>query len=366
MKVVKESLKQQVKLWLDDLASLQKRAQTAVREIASLCSESPPDDWSKAFSSKNVMSLVNTAQSIKELPKTKVKELRKLKKIYEELIASGIQASNLYKDAHNTNHHGQGQYLKIIHWASYVDGLLKDFTKELDKTYRIFNLTTNATKNTVEWYIERSRNLYDKGSYDHAIASLSKAIEIDPYDVTLYNDRGLTYFRKGEYDLAIHDYSKAIELDPKEQVYVNRAVTYGDKGQYDRAIADCTKAMELEPNDAWPFFIRGSCYHESGQYDLAIADYSKSIKLDPGYAAAYNSRGLTYYEKEKYDLAIADFTKAIKIDTDDVEPYYNRGVAYYYSSQYDLAMIDFAKVIQSSESPDLVAKAREYLDGIKK
>jgi tetratricopeptide (TPR) repeat protein len=63
-----------------------------------------------------------------------------------------------------------------------------------------------------------------------------------------YYRRGLAYASKKEYDRAIADYTRAIELDPKNlSAYNDRGVAYTSKGDYERAIADVTRAVELAP-----------------------------------------------------------------------------------------------------------------------
>ena len=55
-------------------------------------------------------------------------------------------------------------------------------------------------------------------SYNYSFAYGNKDNEAD-----LYNHRGITYIRNGEYDRAIASFSKAMELDPNYvEVYNNR------------------------------------------------------------------------------------------------------------------------------------------------
>ena len=68
---------------------------------------------------------------------------------------------------------------------------------------------------------------YGRGEFDQAIASYSKAIELDPKYENAYNNRGLAYDDQGKFDQAIADYSMAIELDPKYiDAYYNRGIAY--------------------------------------------------------------------------------------------------------------------------------------------
>jgi len=54
-----------------------------------------------------------------------------------------------------------------------------------------------------------------KGDFDGAIATSTRAIELDPKYSTAYTNRGLAKKNKGDLDGAIADCNRAIELDPK-------------------------------------------------------------------------------------------------------------------------------------------------------
>jgi len=96
------------------------------------------------------------------------------------------------------------------------------------------------------------------------------------------NSQGVFYHNKGEYQKATATFTKAIKLDPSLAIaYSNRGWVYIKLGQYEQAIADCTKAIELDPSLAFAYNCRGWAYTELGQYEQAIADYNKAIELDP-------------------------------------------------------------------------------------
>ena len=97
-----------------------------------------------------------------------------------------------------------------------------------------------------------------------------------------YNNQGLIYNEGGEYDKAIATFTKAIELDPELALaYNNRGWAYIQLGQYEQAIADCTMAIELDPELALAYNNRGWAYFELGQYEQGIADCTRAIELDP-------------------------------------------------------------------------------------
>ncbi|NLD39035.1 MAG: tetratricopeptide repeat protein [Desulfatiglans sp.] len=63
----------------------------------------------------------------------------------------------------------------------------------------------------------------------------TKAIEINPDDVTAYNNRGLAYANMGEHEQAIKDYNVAIKRAPEKiSAYINRGNAYYSRQSYRR------------------------------------------------------------------------------------------------------------------------------------
>lgn len=186
--------------------------------------------------------------------------------------------------------------------------------------------------------------------------------------------RGSAKQEKGDFDGAIADYTKALQLDPDQvTVYINRGVAKMAKRDFDGTIADCTEAIRgltqlsqrysadpsapiqgsgftnqqaldgLAAFEVLAYFNRGMAEQAKEDWDGAIADYAKVyelrhsafrslrrdvlgiIKITPDLAFAYYARGVTKASKGDSDGAIADFTTAIQIKPDFAEAYYNRG-----------------------------------------
>lgn len=108
-----------------------------------------------------------------------------------------------------------------------------------------------------------------------------------PPDFAFYRKRADENVARGEFDLAVTDYSKAIELNPKEiSVYMNRGLAHYNKKNYDLATADYDKAIELNPKDSMLYFNRGNSYEKMGNVQKAAGDYLKAFELDASNEAA--------------------------------------------------------------------------------
>lgn len=188
---------------------------------------------------------------------------------------------------------------------------------------------TIAEKEEIEWF-EKGYSSAVSGNHSDAINAYSRALELNPKDVEVYNNRGISYFELGKYDEAIDDFTKAIRLNPKDvEAYYNRGKIYGELGKYSKAIKDYSKAIMLNPKDADIHNNRGNAYVNIGNYNRAIKDYDRAIELNPKLAAAYNNRGILYIRNlGHYNQAIMDFDRAIELNPEYAKAYYNRGNAY--------------------------------------
>ena len=203
--------------------------------------------------------------------------------------------------------------------------------------------------NEAERYNNRGIAYIKRNKLEQAIASFSKAIELDPSYANAYCNRGVVYYCQGEYERAIIDYSEAIELDPRHVVtYNNRGVAYGNQGEHEKAIGDLTRAIEIKPDYADAYNNRGIAYKAKLMYDLAIADYDKAIELKPNYADAYYNRGIVHNAKDEYSLAIKNYNKAIQINSKHVGAYNNRGSIHSEKGDYDRAIKDYTKAVELS------------------
>lgn len=126
--------------------------------------------------------------------------------------------------------------------------------------------------------------------------------------------QGQAHLGEGRYDEAIASFTRAIELEPRFlRAYSERGYAYGSIGQYDRAIADHTKVLEIDPRYARAYNNRGYAYFQTGQYDRAMADLTMALKLDPRYATAYLNLGNVHARQRQYDHAIAAYTRALEL-----------------------------------------------------
>jgi len=88
------------------------------------------------------------------------------------------------------------------------------------------------------------------------------------------------------FDAAIESYTKAIDVDGSNPVYYsNRAAAYSSQGDQHSAVADAEKALELDPGFTKAYHRLGYAHFSLGQYKEAQSAFQKGLQLDPSNVA---------------------------------------------------------------------------------
>ncbi len=153
--------------------------------------------------------------------------------------------------------------------------------------------------------------LFEKGSYEEAIAEYDKLLANNPTDFgTLYN-RGRAYEELKKFDQAEADFLQVIKLDEKNQVArLSLSKLHYQKEQYPKALLWAQQVLEINENSAQAHFLIARAKHQLGYVDGAMESYSLAIKLDNNYGEAYLYRGALKIHKKQSRSACEDFIKA--------------------------------------------------------
>lgn len=108
-----------------------------------------------------------------------------------------------------------------------------------------------------------------RGSYDHAVKELTRALEISPGNPDALIERGTAFNQLALYQKAIADFNKALVKDQKNSLALNnRGVSYMRSGQLALAKADFQKAIDLTPDDPFAnlnYMGSALCLSQGGQ-----------------------------------------------------------------------------------------------------
>ena len=148
-------------------------------------------------------------------------------------------------------------------------------------------------------YFGRAMDYSTLRDYEHAIADLSRAIEMTPDFTLAYLMRGIARFSLPPSDspagtpaglgvrAAIDDFDSAIALSPQMAVaYYNKGVALASLADYSAAIDAFDRAIALKPDMGEAYYNRGWVELRIGRRSEGLADLSKAGEL--GVVASYN------------------------------------------------------------------------------
>lgn len=161
--------------------------------------------------------------------------------------------------------------------------------------------------------------LFNKGEYVEGMASLSKAVDLDPFMYANY--RGAVKLTDlGDYEGAIEDFKTAIRLRNHVDIiipgsaYERMGIAYKQLGEYQKAIDIFDEAVakfDTDGVDLYLFMYRGMAKFKSGNAEGALADFDVIINKWGKCPEAYYHKGLVYQQQGKKDLACKQFKKAL-------------------------------------------------------
>ena len=193
----------------------------------------------------------------------------------------------------------------------------------------------------------RGNTQLNKRDYDHAIETLSAAIDLDPDYVIALNLRGLAYERSGKEDLAMADYNLALQKRPAYGVpYNNRGVIYARRGAMQSAVDDFTQSITYTPKFLLAWTNRARARTLLKDFDGALADFAEAEKIDPSAPQIASNRCITYGMMGRFDQAFADCNGLIERQPKNVYALNNRADVSMMKGDLDAALKDYTNAIQ--------------------
>jgi len=107
-----------------------------------------------------------------------------------------------------------------------------------------------------------------------ALASFSRASELEPLNPEHYANRGNVFRRLKEFELSRDDFNHALKLKPDYAiVYSNLGNLYRDINDTAQALTNFSKAIELEPSLAQAHLNKALLLLGGGQFDVGFLEY---------------------------------------------------------------------------------------------
>ena len=199
---------------------------------------------------------------------------------------------------------------------------------EVDPNYaRAYAWKACSLANLSDWEEDPDPNMLSE-----AIASVKKALELDPNEPEVHRIMGaIKLWFERDHELGKYHFEKARELCPSDVYIISRyAVMLNYFGEFEKALSELERAMRLDPfSHDLLFGPEGMCHYWLENYDQAIASFRK-VRV-PSRNLFYLAA--TYFKKGDKELAQEKLKEAKAItgmDVDtfvDSEPYENKEVA---------------------------------------
>jgi tetratricopeptide (TPR) repeat protein len=217
----------------------------------------------------------------------------------------------------------------------------------------------------------------DSKNTENALASYSKAIDLDPYNLAAIGYRGEMYVRKGDYFKALSDFKLYLTVDKTDlEMYERKSEMHIQLKLYADAVHDLDEALAIDPKAAHIYLTRGLLLYNQGDIRQAGDNFTTCLRIDSANALAWFSRARCEIAQNKISEASADLaiardrgldTNYRRMIADYSVKFHSRSSAAFTAGKTDSAIvyIDYAISIDPNSARDRFARG-EYFDALHK
>lgn len=164
-------------------------------------------------------------------------------------------------------------------------------------------------------HFRRGKASMERGEYDLAIDSLSKALYEDPNFVDAHILLAKAYTKKkGAYLESIKYLKNAIELEGDNlEACSLLAKIFIENGKYEDAFPVVKKILGIAPTSGFAYGYMGEILHYQGKYREAIEALRKSLQLDQGNPKVYFLLGTVFERLGRLADAVLEYETAVEL-----------------------------------------------------
>jgi adenylate cyclase len=148
--------------------------------------------------------------------------------------------------------------------------------------------------------------------HDKAIATLERAIVINPNGADAYSQLGMTFNAIGEHEEGIKLINKAIRLNPiaPDTYRNNLGYAYLSLGRYEDSIGAYKKVVQRSPDNLFAHIGLTAAYSASGREEEARHQAEELMKLDPAFSLDKYAETIAIKDKAEAEWYIDLLRKA--------------------------------------------------------
>ncbi len=201
-------------------------------------------------------------------------------------------------------------------------------------------LTKSIQKDSSDYslFLTRAQVYLNRGMVNPAFRDVNSALELNKDDPEVYSILSDLYFIIGKSDDAINALNKAIEIDPENVGYVLKtARTYIMLGQYDMAIRYVDRALSLDFENAEAYYLKGIYLLESGDTIDAITNMKIAGNFDTTFYETFMHTA-SLLNKLNDTTAIDYYAAALKARPEDEQALFMLALTYQDKGDFDKAL----------------------------
>lgn len=174
--------------------------------------------------------------------------------------------------------------------------------------------TRHAPSNPKAW-LQLGLAQADAGRANDALASLTRALTLDPADYEAFAARGTILLNTGRPHDALRDLERAQVLRPGHfQSLLNRGLAYAALGDHVRAVEDFTACLRVNPSQPQTLNNRAISLVRLGRAEDALRDWTEAVGVAPDYAEGWVNRGQFLWMQGRLDEARSDLKRAVELN----------------------------------------------------
>jgi tetratricopeptide (TPR) repeat protein len=201
---------------------------------------------------------------------------------------------------------------------SLVDAALENVEQALGNNERLalgHNIKGEIQLFQARTYVTMPELEITSHTFDDAIATFRKAIELDPEYVVPLHNLGIALTDIGSFAEAVTVLEKAVQMAPSDaNIRASLAKAYLGQEQAQKALEEAQTALTLDPRNCEALLCAGLVdFYYRGRTADAINYFTKASELDKNRADAYLELGNAYYQMESWYRARREYLHALEL-----------------------------------------------------
>ncbi len=164
-------------------------------------------------------------------------------------------------------------------------------------------------------------------TFDEALESYDRALELDPNHVNALANRGLALHELERFEEVLENCDRVLVLDPKHVGALrNRGAALLRLERFDEALESLDRALALDPKHVNALANQGVALLSLGRFDEALENCDRVLVLDPKHVTAFATRAAALHKLARFDEALESYDRVFELDEEHVDSRFNRSL----------------------------------------